>query len=242
MILKASIFAMAACTAMASYCQGSYSHLFGSLWMVVGFTYSSTAGATGKLLQQHYPKTELASKISIIAAASRFGSLASSILFGVVLAMGLSWRAVFRTAAALQVFVLLYYTYGAGVLSQARSREPIHTGGEFSPSTEAATRTLTSSSATTKSTHNLVSSSLRGGSTSSLSPSTQTESIPYMLRRLLTDGKFLTMLAAKVLLMVVAKFISFIPMYLITALKMKPSAAATSSAVFAVSVSILNRY
>jgi MFS family permease len=74
-------------------------------WTLVSFLYGATWGAVGAVVRREFPKDEWSSQLGLAAAFSRLGSLGSSIAFGhVIKSTGGSWRAVFRVAAALQVY------------------------------------------------------------------------------------------------------------------------------------------
>ena len=213
-VLVLTIFCMITCTLLASI--SSSSSLFGLSWMAQSFAYASGWGAVGKVVRESFAEDQWAFQISVLAAASRLGTLIGSLMHGYVLRRGWGWKSVFRVSAVSQMFSLIVYIIGLKALNRVQTN--LIDQKEESNASKIISAT--------------VSHALPSSTTMELE---LPESIPEMLRRVMFDSRFILMLLARALLMVVGQFISFIPLYLRTGSQaMLPGDAAVWAAVFAV--------
>ncbi|KAG8470143.1 hypothetical protein KFE25_008564 [Diacronema lutheri] len=80
--------------------------VFGSMWVLNSLAYTATWGAATQVIQKAFPKDEWATQISSIASAGRLGAAAGAIVYGSLLAQGLSWRQVFAAPLAVQLLLV----------------------------------------------------------------------------------------------------------------------------------------
>lgn len=185
--------------------------------------------AIGKIVRENYPSNEWGSSLGLVAATSRLGSFLSALLFGYILkpkavvsvtaaATPDSWRNVFRVGSAIQFSILLAYTLidkyflSKAVTSNSTSRS--HTVRvEPIDSIKAASPNVDSITLN------------------------DSENVSQVLKRVSMYPPFWLMLTAKMNLLMVGQFISFIPIYLSSApsIMLPPEISAKASSTFAVS-------
>jgi len=81
--------------------------LFGLLWILLNFSFSSSWGAVGSCIRENYHESKWGTQLSVIAAGSRLGSMFSSLFYGKVLEYGKDWRLIFKAASLVQVIALI---------------------------------------------------------------------------------------------------------------------------------------
>eukprot|EP01041_Mallomonas_annulata_P008040 gene8040-16478_t len=186
-------------------------------WVAFSFLYSSTWGAIGKIVHENFPPNQWATQINIVAAASRFGSLLSALVYGMVVKAGWHWRGIFRVVGVIQVVAfVLFSSGGAGVWSNRVVDEVTQVseivGGDV------------------------------GSASNERGSESESESVGEVLQRVTRDPKFVLMLLGKLPLMVVGQFLQLVPMYLETAVKMSRSSAITCSSTFALGSLVANLF
>lgn len=162
----------------------------------------------------------------MVAATSRLGSFLSALLFGNILKpkLGASttvpipdrWRNVFRVGSAIQFSILLAYVLIDKYILSKNSTSNSHSDQVI----------------TTKS---VPSSPLSNGDVTTANE--DNENVSQVLKRVSTYPSFWLMMIAKMNLLTVGQFISFIPIYLSSApsIMLPPEISAKSSSTFAVS-------
>ena len=103
--LKLSLVFMSILLLGSSFCTNIQS--FGLIWTMLSFVYGAGWGAVGSAIRAAFPESDWASKIGIVAACSRLGSMSSSISVGyLLLRCNNNWRVIFQAAALFQVISL----------------------------------------------------------------------------------------------------------------------------------------
>jgi MFS family permease len=236
--LKATMFLVAA---FLFACAGSGTvQLFGVLWIVISFVYASAWGAIGKLVRERFPSSQWGQQLGFVAAASRMGSMSSSMVYGQVLKRTMttatasataaavtgavkgtatiaarpagSWRAIFLLAGSIQSLMLIVYW----ILGEKIKSVTVNKGN---------TAPVSASTKSSQAKHD-----------KNKTGSEKSESVPEVLLRVSKERKFWLMLTGKCTLMTVGQFISFIPLYLTTGHGLGAADSAAVSASFAVSV------
>lgn len=186
--------AMLSSSLLLLLCSFSHSALsFGSLWVLLSFFYATPWGACSKLIRDIFPQEQWASKLGLVAAFSRLGSLGSSILYGALLSKNRDWKMTFRISALIQaVFFVVYIAADRFVQLDRLSHH----------------------------------------SSISKINSAQGKTVSSVLRKVSQNPIFWSMFLGKIVLMVVGQFISFIPLYLTTGIRLEPDYAAKCAACF----------
>lgn len=199
LVMKLAMFSSSLLLLLCSLSKSALS--FGALWILLSFLYATPWGACSKLIRDIFPADEWSSKLGLVAAFSRLGSLGSSFIFGALLSRSKDWKATFRISALIQAaFFGIYLASDRFIQLDQMSRHSNRT---------------------------------------SVDP-VDTETIPAILRRVGRNPVFWSMFLGKIVLMVVGQFISFIPLYLTTGVRLEPDLAAKCAACFSTGSLISN--
>ena len=171
----------------------------------------------------------------MVAATSRLGSFLSALLFGNILKpkIGMSatvappdrWRNVFRVGSTIQFSIMLAYVL---IDKYILSKKPIsnsHSSSSYSDQL-VSTKSVPSSDPSSNT-----------GDITAETANEDNENVSQVLKRVSTYPSFWLMLIAKMNLLTVGQFISFIPIYLSSApsIMLPPEMSAKASSTFAVS-------
>jgi len=185
---------------------------FGIFWTFIAFAYSATFGATSKIIRATFPSNVWAEKIGTVALSSRLGSMLATILFGHLLRIKYqvgsfnNWQTIFLVTALFQALIVVVNAmFLTGLDSGSSSIATTVVDAVATPSDKVP----------------------------NVSTSEETVSLGTLLKSLAVLPKFWHMLIAKMFLMLPAKFISFIPLYLVTGWGYSKNDASTYSSVFA---------
>ncbi|KAJ1633226.1 major facilitator superfamily domain-containing protein [Pavlovales sp. CCMP2436] len=77
--------------------------VFGLMWVLNSLAYTATWGAATQVIHAAFPKEAWPTQLSSIASAGRLGAAVGAIIYGSLLAEGLTWRAVFAVPLVVQV-------------------------------------------------------------------------------------------------------------------------------------------
>lgn len=181
---------------------------FAVMWIIVSFVYGATWGAVGAVVRQEFSSADWGSQLGLVASASRVGSMGSSLVFGSI--MQYFSKAMGQNSwrivfrSAAALQALILSIY---MLIRFRMRSEGDT----------AIKEAHISAPVIKSESNEIQ-----------------ETALQLIKRVSKDSKFWGMILAKMFLLGVGQFIGFIPLYLITGLRMEPGAASSASGLFAV--------
>lgn len=127
LILVFALFALAS----AGLCTTTSVQVFGLMWVLNSLAYTATWGAATQVIHAAFPKEEWPTQLSSIASAGRLGAAAGAIIYGFLLAQGLSWRRVFAVPMGVQLLLVpMCLWQHATVRRMGAASEQAAAGGE----------------------------------------------------------------------------------------------------------------